>query len=563
VTARVRTGITATALLAGALLLTAALVPAEARAELRTFLEPRLVDEMDTVRLTIRAEGTSQSDAPDLTPLLEDFELLGNQTSSRISSINGRTIASVEYQISLRPKRTGELVVPSLTIGGERSEEIRLVVRPLDPQLRRTIESMVFFETDLSPDPVYVQGQTVLTRRLFYSQGVQIYSDLPGVPEVDAAVVIPLGETQSRSVVRGGQRYGVIEQSFAIFPEQSGTLTIPAISVTSSVRLSTGGRTRRSGIRVGTEAIEVDVLPIPAAYPANAPWLPATDVRAVQRWEPARTQVDVGTPLNFTLTVRADGNRGSAIPPVPLPLPESRFKIYPEAPEMQESADTGTIVGVRSAAYALIPTSPGEVDIPPIEIVWWDTAADQLRTTRVAVDPVLITGAAALPTQPEPAEAEPAAEPAARTGGGAYDGRTVLAALGIALVLLLMIGGAAFIARLPDPRMLFRWPVSNSPGRRRRQSLAALKASARRGDPVRFRQVLAGYLAEVYGTSPADALHRFRGEPGAADALARLDRALYAPSDDIAPDLTGLVTLARAAAGRPPPAEPVLPPLYG
>jgi hypothetical protein len=212
---------------------------------LRTFLEPRLIDEMDTVRLTIRADGTAQSEAPDLTPLMDDFEVLGNQTSSRISSVNGRTIASVEYQISLRPRRTGELLVPSLKIGDEFSEEIRLAVRPLDPALKETIENMVFFEAELSRNPVYVQAQTILTRRLFYSQGVQIYSDLPGVPEVDSAVVIPLGETQSRSVIRGGQRYGVIEQKFALFPEQSGRLIIPSISVTSSVRLQTAGRTRR------------------------------------------------------------------------------------------------------------------------------------------------------------------------------------------------------------------------------------------------------------------------------------------------------------------------------
>ncbi|TNF85785.1 MAG: hypothetical protein EP301_09975, partial [Gammaproteobacteria bacterium] len=161
------------------LVLACSLTPSLSIAALKTFVEPRLVDEMDTVRLTIRKEGSNQSEPPDLTPLDQNFEVLGSQTSSRISSINGRTTASVEYQISLRPRGTGELTIPSLTIGGEQSEAIVIRVRPLDPAIMEAIKGMVFFETELSTNPVYVQAETVLTRRLFYSQGVQIYSDLP------------------------------------------------------------------------------------------------------------------------------------------------------------------------------------------------------------------------------------------------------------------------------------------------------------------------------------------------------------------------------------------------
>ena len=80
-----------------------------ATGEVRTIVEPRLVDEMETVRLTLRAEGATRSDSPDLTPLEVDFEVLGTQTSSRISTINGRTNSLLEYQINLRPRRSGDL----------------------------------------------------------------------------------------------------------------------------------------------------------------------------------------------------------------------------------------------------------------------------------------------------------------------------------------------------------------------------------------------------------------------------------------------------------------------
>ena len=552
------------------------LLPGLGQAALKTFVEPRLVDEMDTVRLTIRKEGSNQSEPPDLSALDQDFEVLGSQTSSRISSINGRTMASVEYQISLRPRRTGELTIPSLTIGGEQSEAVVVRVRPLDPAVMDAIKGMVFFETELSNNPVYVQAETVLTRRLFYSQGVQIYSDLPGTPEIEDAVVIPLGETQSRSVLRDGRRYGVIEQQFALFPEQSGSLTIPAISVTSSVRLQSQGRSRRSGIRVSTDEIAVTVKPIPASYPADASWLPARDVSVSQRWAPRLPAVDVGEPLTFQISVRAEGNRGSAIPPMPLPLPEDQFKIYPEAPEMDETADTGTVIGTRREQFALIPTRPGPVAVPELSLTWWDTEADQLRETRIAVSDLRITGQAATPT-PAPEEDPVAAseyaavteQPLVSRPGPFWPillaGMLVVTIIGV-LVWLARRFAHRFSGRLDS--LYERFPaLDRRSALERRRLTRKLLIAGRSSDLSHFRQALVDYLCALYDLPPGAALAQFRRLPEAQPLLRELEQARYAEHGQEAPgpDVVMLTALARAEAKRLAASrnEPELRALYG
>ncbi len=549
-------------------------LPGFAQAALKTFVEPRLVDEMDTIRLTIRKEGSNQSEPPDLTVLDEDFEVLGSQTSSRISSINGRTMASVEYQISLRPRRTGELTVPSLSIGGEQSEAIVVRVRPLDPAVMDAIGRMVFFETELSTNPVYVQAETVLTRRLFYSQGVQIYSDLPGTPEIENAVVIPLGETQSRSVLRAGNRYGVIEQRFALFPEQSGALTIPAISVTSSVRLQSQGRSRRSGIRVSTDEIELTVLPIPGSYPADAAWLPARDVSVSQRWAPRVPSVDVGDPLTFELDIRAEGNRGSAIPPLPLPLPEDQFKIYPEAPAMSETADTGTVIGSRQEKYALIPTRPGPVNVPELNLTWWDTEADRLRQTRVDVSLLRITGEATAPV-PQPALPEPVAPAATEpneplvTRPGPFWPVLLAGLAALTLLSVLYWLGRRYAYHLDGMLggLYDRYPLlDRRPARTRRQLTRALLAASHASDLGSYRQALVAYLCNLYQLPPSAAMQQFRSLPEVGPLLSDLERTSYAAGAAAdAPDLVMLTALARAEAKRLQAAArgPELPALYG
>lgn len=544
-----------------------------AGAEVRTILEPRLIDEMETVRLTLRIAGSTQAEAPDFSPLEADFELLGTQNSSRISSINGRTSAVVEYQITLRPKRTGELLVPSLKVGDEYSEAIKLAVRPLDPTVRDTIQKMIFFETEFTANPVYVQAQTVLIRRLYYSAGVQIYSDLPGVPELANAVVVPLGDTRSSTTIREGQRYGVIEQRFAIFPENSGELRIPPISVTSSVRLQSGGRTRRSGIRVNTDTMILEVAPIPPDYPADQAWLPAESVTLDVTWTPDATSYSIGDPISVTLKALAVGNVASSIPPLDLSLPEQQFKLYPEAPSLAENTAGNQLVGSREETFALVPTTPGRASVPPITLTWWDTLADQLRQTQLPARSLLLTGT--LPAEQADAQTadtdqatESSGESASADSGSwalpdpGFD-RVLGAGGALAAAGVFLLGWAAY-RWLPLPNRIHQQLEKFLTTRTLRRRLTA---SAHRDDLVSFRNDLGNYLAHACGLSPQQALERFRENPEAERLLTALERQLYArsvsQSDEAAVDTSALLALAKLFQRAPKAPLNELPPLYG
>jgi hypothetical protein len=530
-----------------------------ASAEIRTILEPRLIDEMETVRLTLRIAGSTQVDAPDFSPLEQDFELLGTQNSSRISSINGRTSAIVEYQINLRPKRTGELQIPPLKVGDEYSEALTLAVRPLDPGVRDAIETMIFFETEFTNNPVYVQAQTILIRRLFYSAGVQIYSDLPGIPELADAVVVPLGDTRSDTTTRNGRRYGVIEQRFAIFPEKSGELTIPPISVTSSVRLQSGGRTRRSGIRVNTAAMNLQVLPIPAGYPASEPWLPAQSVSLDAQWSPPANSYEIGDPISVSIKAAALGNVASSIPPLSPGLSDSQFKVYPEAPALSEDTAGQQVVGHREQTFALIPTSPGGADIPAIRLTWWDTVADELRRSEIPGRLIELTGQVAIEqpavraTDEVPAEASESSEATRPTSQTLLPDISRAQILTAAVVLLIAAGLWVAYRWLPVPAA---WQRALIARRAQRQQLQALTASVRSRNLPVLRTDLSRYLTTIYQCPPTDAVKRFCAQPNAAALLREVDRELYSTSPTAGKvDCEAILKLAKQAAGKRPESE--------
>lgn len=362
-------------------------------AELRAFVDPSSIDETETLRLTLRLEGSNNADAPDLTALERDFEVLGSSNSSQYRSINGQVRSWFEVQISLRPRSAGQLVVPSLELGGERSAPVTVDVRALDPSLKRSIDEMVFFETEVTPNPVYVQAELKVIRRLFYSTtgGVQMYSDLPGVPEIADAVVVALGDTNSFAAQRNGREYGVVEQRFAVYPESSGTLTIPEVALTTSVRVMKNGRLRRSGVRVRSEAVSVEVLPIPASYPADAPWLPATSLQLSQTLTPS-TNLPTGATAELTLRADVTGNVASAIAPMTLAVPESQFRQYPKAPSTSDEVLGASLVGSRVQRTSLVALKPGQAVIPGAEVVWWNTLANRVERARAQALALTLTG---------------------------------------------------------------------------------------------------------------------------------------------------------------------------
>ena len=274
-----------------------------------------------------------------------------------------------------------------------------------------------------------------------------------------------------------------------------------------------------------------------------------------QTWVPQDGTIEIGDPLTFALDVQAVGNRGSAIPPIPLPLPPDQFKIYPEAPLITEDTDSGTLLGQRRENYALIPTAPGLIAVPPVTLTWWDTNKDQLRTASTSVSELTVSGETA-PTQttevvdstPGPGEEVAHTEPAADSLQGNWRALALIFSGVIGLVLLVFVGSRFLKTRWPH---LTGASALFAPSPERLQ-LKNLTLAARHGNLEALRHALLDYLAGAYQLPPAAALRRFREYPGAQSQVAELDRLLYATGNQLEAgsqpyDSQTLVTLAKAA----------------
>jgi hypothetical protein len=504
-------------------------------AQLRAALSSNVIEELDSVQLVVRDLGTRQSETPDLSALEPDFHVLGVNTSSQYRFVNGRAQSWVDYQITLQPKRTGELLIPPIRIGQQQTDTLRLSVRQLSAQMRQKVASLVFYELELSSESIYVQSQLLLTRRLVYADGVQLFGGQLEKPELPGAQVIELGEGRSSVVQRNSQSYGSFEQRYAIFPAQSGLLTIPSDSVTASVRVLDGISTSRKTVRVSTEQKRITVKPIPPEYPVEKPWLPAIAITATQRFEPSLIKdFGVGDTLQRTVDIRVIGNSGASLPPIKLALPDTQFKSYPQPTQISDNAIGDNLVGSRVETLDIVPIVPGALGLPGTDITWWNTDTESLMTTSLDDRALIVVGDAIATIQPStPATQSTEPVEAAQLGGTIRtDSYSLTLWRGLIAIFVLAVIVALWRRRSGRSHKPERSsPMTAQASERvsqRAPSLKALAAAAKNAPPGVLRQQLGLYLCAITAMPTGPALEAFRHSSATAyNLVAALDATCY------------------------------------
>ncbi|NWA33253.1 protein BatD [Pseudomonas sp. C6002] len=394
-----------------ALLLTLALWASQAQAAgLVASVDRSRINSGETVELTVESNDVTLFGKPDLAPLDPLFEVSGTRQINQLTTLGGDNHATTRWIITLLPKENGTVVIPPLQIGELKTQPITLQVVETVSQNTEAQLAPVFIETNLDQDSVYVQAQALLTVRVYHS--VSLYDDSSLTPlQVADTRIEQLGESRTYEKVINGIRHGVIETRYAIYPQHSGTLTIPTQTFSATLvepRPAQDNNPQGSKpgklIHVSSPELSLTVKAKPAMYPADAPWLPARSLTLTESWNPEPDHVQVGDSLTRSLTLKAEGLAGAQLPPLALSdIPGLRR--YPDQPVLSNQNNDRGLIGSREDREALVPNRVGALELPAVDVVWWNTHEDHLertslpaRTLQVATNPSLIVDTPASPT---------------------------------------------------------------------------------------------------------------------------------------------------------------------
>lgn len=497
-----------------------AVLAVPAQAALQASLDRYNIAMGDSVRLSLRSDDDSNPADADLSALQGLFEIL--QSSSNISTriINGERSQTRELTLELTPRKEGSLVIPPFEVDGKRSEALAVTVGP-EPTVQATDE-VVIFEAEVDRSQVYVQGQVLLTLRV--QQAVNLDSRSISELEISNAYVETLGQNSFQRTI-DGRPWLVHEVRYALFPESSGELVIPA--QTFSGRIASGRRTlfdtRPAGrlLRRRSEELVIPVLPRPASYPA-ATWLPSSNLTLEEQWSAPLDELRIGDSVTRTITITGEGLQGAQLPPID-GNSASGLRAYPDQPLINNVNGDKGVTGIRTDSLALVAVSDGVYELPALEIPWWDTESDSLQFARLPARRLTVLPSATPQgsTDPNVTSPQPITTPTGQSASSVAAGSNIW----------FYIATGCALGWIGTSLMWWRRSQQRAP-----QAAETPKASStspklfdacKQNDPVLAREALRAWLRDQGHSGPIGDWLNTHNSPALSEAVEELDRCLY------------------------------------
>jgi len=372
---------------------------------------PVMVDE--SFILSVVANGEVDRGAFDSSLLMKDFVVGRTSVSSQTKMINFDTTRTTTWSTILIPQTKGRFTIPAFNIDGTITKAVEVLVIPASTSSASSGRDL-FITTNLDLEQAYLQQQIRYTVKLHLGKDLQRGS--LSSPTLENADIRQIGKDKEYNEVVDGRRYRIIERSFAIIPQQSGTFTIEGPlfegEVIDNTRQSFGYFNRSKAVnRVGPSQ-SITVLPIPSNYDQH--WLPSDFVQLDDEWQGNTREFIAGEPITRTITLTAIGVVEEQLPQITSIYPNS-VKTYPDQAETTTVEKDDTLIAQRKESIAIIPSQAGQLVIPEVRIPWFNTLTQQTEFAVLAekilqILPATIQPSSAIPLSPS-IQADPVTKP--------------------------------------------------------------------------------------------------------------------------------------------------------
>jgi len=345
----------------------------------------------------------SKPDMPDLS----EFDVYSSGTSSNISIVPGAVNYQTDYTYVLVPRKTGKLVIGPFTVEHKgkvySTKSIAITVgqqaQPSQPpptqrgtQRRSPKQAQAgedfFIEQTVDKANPYVGQQVTLIFRFYqaenlYEQPALNWPDFKGFWTED----LPPNKTYNKNI--NGRTYRVTEIRRAIFPTVTGKLTIGPTVLTippNALNNFFGGdpfsffnrrqpRRQLSEKVLRTKRITLNVRQLPNKNkPSNF-----SGAIGYFNFNISIDQdtVEVDQPITLKAVLSGTGNI-KKLPPIEIPELQN-FRLYDSGSNESISKSNYQVSGYKSFEWVLIPTAPGEYELPLLSFNYFNPVKKKYR----------------------------------------------------------------------------------------------------------------------------------------------------------------------------------------
>lgn len=392
------------------------------------------VGRMLQVRYTVQATGDEQPNGQFRTGNFDGFtvQYRGQSSGMQSSSSYGggrsysQTVFFIQYTYSIIPTEAGTQTIPAgmFTYNGKtyKSKSATIQILPSSgnssgsgqsaqdnqsgqgsqgssaQQSRHTTpaakqgKSAFFIVPTLSKQRIYEQEAVMLTYKIYTNSNISsLVSDEPRFDGLHVQEIDPNGQRYAKEEDYNGERYhSVVWKQYLLFPQQAGTITIPAVKYEALVsevqQVSSGdelidyyfgGRQLIQSVRREVSApsvtLRVDSLPSPR---------PEGFTGAVGQFSISTQLTPQSLKANEATTMRVtvSGTGNLQLMRAPEVQWPKDFETYTPKTEEHTQLTSSGVTGNMIFDYIAVPRHEGKYDVAPITFVYFDPAARTYKT---------------------------------------------------------------------------------------------------------------------------------------------------------------------------------------
>lgn len=365
-----------------------------ANAEIQVQIDPSQVSLDESFRLILTQDNLQNGGIPDLTPLQNEFVILGTERRMNYSIINGQTQSSSEWTITLKAQKEGKLTIPAIKIGREYTAPTTINVTATRVPTQQSTptdsnqQQSIYLTTAVNQKKPYVNQQIIYKVTLYNSKHL-LDADYQG-PQVENALLIPLGQEKRYQTQKNNINYLVEEQNYAIFPQKSGPLKIKSPIFTALIYDFNPER-----VKAQDKTINLEVRPIPKEFSGKT-WLPAKEVKFTEHYENSEPTITQGNTLIRTVTLEGTGVPAQLLPTLTFSEIDG-VNVYPEKGKDKNQVIQGELIGRTEIKITYLFNKSGKITIPELKLPWFNTETGKEEIATLPSKVIDVTASATMP----------------------------------------------------------------------------------------------------------------------------------------------------------------------
>ncbi|WP_166831648.1 BatD family protein [Thalassoroseus pseudoceratinae] len=217
------------------------------------------------------------------------------------------------------------------------------------------------------------------------------------IPQIPRSVIVKTGNPVVSSKEIDGESWLIQTHEFALFSQQTGTVTIPSFEVRFGNKEGFTGPEKDHTENVPTLKFEIKA---PPKSRDDDFLVTVKQIEISETWDPEPKPASVGNIFRRTITQHADQMTGMALAAPPTKTPDG-IQGYVGRPDVHDETERGEFSGTRTDVITYQMKQGGSWTIPAIKYVWWDAETEQYGSkTLPAVKFEVAAPAPQLETQP-------------------------------------------------------------------------------------------------------------------------------------------------------------------